>query len=87
MRFKISVVCVLISICSAMLCSAANITLPDDSQVGTWDLSRKKRYLTFPSGSVVQVSIPRRVSKILPCVALGDYGDVPESVSNQTAWI
>ena len=70
MRFKISVVCVLISICSAIICSAANITLPDDSQEGTWGLSRKKRYLTFPSGSVLQVSIPRSVSKILLCLAV-----------------
>jgi hypothetical protein len=48
---------VLISIFLVTLCVLVNPSSSDDSAVSMPTLSRKKRYLTFPSGSVLQVSL------------------------------
>jgi hypothetical protein len=48
---------VLISICIVTLCTLANLTSPEDSAANTGTLSRKKRYVTFPPGSILQVRL------------------------------
>lgn len=66
MRFQIWVACALISVCLVMLCGAANITLSDESHVSTWGLSRKKRYVSFPSGSVLQLGFCLLLPSLIP---------------------
>jgi hypothetical protein len=71
MRCKLFGVCVLIYVSEALFCSAANITMLDDSQLSSSSLSRKKRYLSFPSGSVLQVRISQnsKSTTVNCCVA------------------
>ncbi|PNF19222.1 hypothetical protein B7P43_G08969 [Cryptotermes secundus] len=57
---------VLIFMLLVTLCTAVNPTSAGDSPVSTGALSRKKRYLTFPPGSILQLGYCLTIPAIIP---------------------